>query len=158
MRPALHIHLLNKRALIVAGLLVAMHSVSAQESIPTEVRQEVLHMYPAMEIVDAFEEGQDLGVVLLGDGQQYKIAYFNAAGKWEFTRWSIERDEVPLLILGVLDSIMPEFRIESINREQGSEVVRYVFNMSDGAKNELVVLSSEGDLIKKVALADLDEE
>lgn len=71
--------------------------------LPASVRDFITETYPSAVIVYAGKLTDGRTEVDILDGDRIKAVFFLASGDWEYTQWEVPRNEVPSVVLDVLD-------------------------------------------------------
>lgn len=150
------------RNLIIAviGIIVAAACAKNEKGVqvPASVSESFTKLFPGASDVEWSRESESEFEAEFKMGKIEKSSVFDASGKWISTETVIDKDELPAAIKEALEKEFSGARIEGAEIVESAEGVTYEAEIESGETDFEVLLTADGQILKKEKIGEEEEE
>lgn len=140
---------MKKYSMILAAMLLAFSfSACSQTKVPEAVKTAFNKKFPTVKKVDWGKEGKTEWEAEFELNEKDMSANFDPQGNWKETETDLEKDDVPSVVMNVLNAKFPGYKVKDAAFTETPKFSAYEIVIKKGESKKEVIMDKTGKILK----------
>lgn len=140
---------MKKYSMILAAMLLAFSfSACSQTKVPEAVKTAFNKKFPTVKKVDWGKEGKTEWEAEFELNEKDMSANFDPQGNWKETETDLEEDDVPSMVMNVLNAKFPGYKVKDAAFTETPKFSAYEIVIKKGESKKEVIMDKTGKILK----------